>query len=194
VQREGVAVKRDIRRQLEESAKLKRLVADTMAGEIELAAKALIACYARGGKVVLCGNGGSAGDAQHLAGEFVGRFLRERRAVPAIALTTDTSILTAIGNDYGFDQVFSRQAEAHVNEGDVFIGISTSGNSANVLRALEVSKARRATTIGLTGNDGGELASAADIALTVPSSSTPRIQECHIVIGHILCDLAERSL
>ncbi len=194
MQREGVAVKRDIRRQLEESAKLKRLVADTMAGEIELAAKALIACYARGGKVVLCGNGGSAGDAQHLAGEFVGRFLRERRAVPAIALTTDTSILTAIGNDYGFDQVFSRQAEAHVNEGDVFIGISTSGNSANVLRALEVSKARRATTIGLTGNDGGELASAADIALTVPSSSTPRIQECHIVIGHILCDLAERSL
>ncbi|MEO2004455.1 MAG: D-sedoheptulose 7-phosphate isomerase [Candidatus Poribacteria bacterium] len=194
MQREGVAVKRDIRRQLEESAKLKRLVADTMVGEIELAAKALIACYARGGKVVLCGNGGSAGDAQHLAGEFVGRFLRERRAVPAIALTTDTSILTAIGNDYGFDQVFSRQAEAHVNEGDVFIGISTSGNSANVLRALEVSKARRATTIGLTGNDGGELARAADIALTVPSSSTPRIQECHIVIGHILCDMAERSL
>ncbi len=187
-------MKRDIRRQLEESAKLKRLVADTMVGEIELAAKALIACYARGGKVVLCGNGGSAGDAQHLAGEFVGRFLRERRAVPAIALTTDTSILTAIGNDYGFDQVFSRQAEAHVNEGDVFIGISTSGNSANVLRALEVSKARRATTIGLTGNDGGELARAADIALTVPSSSTPRIQECHIVIGHILCDMAERSL
>ncbi len=187
-------MKREIRRRLEDSAKLKRLIADTMADDIELAAKAIIACYARGGKVLLCGNGGSAGDAQHLAGEFVGRFLRERRAVPAMALTTNTSILTAIGNDYGYDQVFSRQAEAHVDDGDVFIGISTSGSSVNVLRAIEAAKERGATTIGLTGNDGGELARTADIALTVPSSSTPRIQEGHIVIGHILCDLAERSL
>jgi D-sedoheptulose 7-phosphate isomerase len=187
-------MKKDIRAQLEESAGLKRAIADTMVGEIELAAKAIIACYARGGKVLLCGNGGSAGDAQHIAGEFVGRFLRERRAVPAIALTTDSSILTAIGNDYGFDQVFSRQAEAHVNDGDVFIGISTSGNSANVLRAFEVAYERGATTIALTGNDGGELARAADIALTVPSTSTPRIQEAHIVIAHVLCDLAERAL
>ena len=187
-------MKKDIQRQLEESASLKRAIADQMADDIELAAKAIIACYARGGKVLLCGNGGSAGDAQHIAGEFVGRFLRERRAVPAIALTTDTSILTAIGNDYGFDQVFSRQAEAHVNAGDVFIGISTSGNSDNVLRAFEVASERGATTVGLTGNDGGELARAADIALTVPSNSTPRIQEGHNVIAHVLCDLAERAL
>ncbi len=187
-------MKKDIRRQLEEGAKLKRLIAETMAGEIEAAAKAIIACYARGGKVLLCGNGGSAGDAQHLAGEFVGRFLRDRRAVPAIALTTDTSVLTAIGNDYGYDAIFSRQAEAHVDDGDVFIGISTSGDSANVLRAVEVASERGATTIGFTGNDGGELARIADIALTVPSTSTPRIQEGHIAIGHVLCDLAERVL
>jgi D-sedoheptulose 7-phosphate isomerase len=187
-------VKKDIRQQLEESASLKRVIADTMTGEIELAAKAIIACYARGGKLLLCGNGGSAGDAQHIAGEFVGRFLRERRAVPAIALTTDTSILTAIGNDYGFDQIFSRQAEAHVSKGDVFVGISTSGASENVLRAFEVASERGATTIALTGNGGGALAAAADIALTVPSTSTPRIQEAHIVIAHVLCDLAERAL
>jgi len=154
----------------------------------------LVKVLTSGGKLLVMGNGGSAGDAQHLAAEFVGRFLMERRALPAIALTTDTSILTAIGNDYGFDDVFKRQVEALANPGDVLIGISTSGNSPNVRRALEAGKKIGATTIGLLGRTGGEIGAIVDVGLVVPSFDTPRIQEAHLLIIHILCELVEKGL
>ena len=147
-----------------------------------------------GGKVLVMGNGGSAADAQHFAAELVGRFLRERRALPAIALTTDTSILTAVGNDYGFETVFSRQVEALARPGDVVIGISTSGNSPNVLRALQAARKIGCSTVGLLGRDGGQIAPLVDISLTVSSMDTPHIQEVHAMIVHILCDLVERQV
>ena len=140
------------------------------------------------------GNGGSAADCQHLAAEFVGRFTRERRALPSIALTVDTSILTAIGNDYGFDAVFSRQIEALANQGDVVIGISTSGNSPNVLNAMLVAKEKGCVTVAFTGETGGKLAPLCDLTLKIPSKVTARIQEMHILCGHILCDIAEEAL
>ena len=149
----------------------------------------------RGGRTVLvCGNGGSAADAQHFAAELVGRFTRERRAWPALALTTDTSALTAIGNDYGFDRVFARQVEALGQPGDVLIGISTSGGSPNVLAAVETAQARGLVTIGLTGRDGGALGRAVDVHLNVPSPSTARTQEVHLTLLHVLCDLVEQEL
>ncbi|MCK4508331.1 MAG: D-sedoheptulose 7-phosphate isomerase, partial [Desulfuromonadales bacterium] len=147
-----------------------------------------------GHKIMTMGNGGSAADAQHFAAEMVGRFLLERKALPAIALTTDTSILTAVGNDYGFDDVFNRQVEALANPGDVLIGISTSGNSLNIKRALESGKNIGVRTVGLLGRDGGEIGPMVDFNLTIPSSETPRIQEAHLVIIHILCDLIEKGL
>ena len=179
---------------LEESARIERAIADSRIGEIEQIVDTIIAAYKKGGKVVLCGNGGSAADAQHLAGELVGRFKLERQAMPAIALTTDTSILTALANDYGYETVFSRQVEALVNENDVVIAISTSGNSPNVIAAIETAKRKGAKTIGLTGASGGRLAEAAQLALEVPSDDPPRIQEAHITIGHIVCELVEKAL
>ena len=187
-------VRQQIFSQLHESAEVKRRVAQELLTDIEAAAQALIRCCVSGHKVLLCGNGGSAADAQHIACELVGRFRRERRAIRAIALTTDTSILTAIGNDYGYDRAFARQTDAWVEPGDVLIGISTSGNSENVLAAAEVARARGAATIGLCGRGGGKLAASCDIAVVVPSDDTPRIQEAHITIGHILCDLVERQV
>ena len=154
----------------------------------------IIDSYRNGGKLILFGNGGSAADAQHLAGEMVGRFLKERAALPAIALNTNTSILTALGNDYDFDVIFSRQLEAWVKRDDVVIGISTSGNSPNVLKGVETANSQSAQTIGLTGCGGGQLAKIVDLALVVPSDDTPRIQEAHITIGHILCDIVEKTL
>jgi D-sedoheptulose 7-phosphate isomerase len=148
----------------------------------------------RGNKLLVMGNGGSAADSQHFVAEIVGRFKMERRALPAVALSTDTSILTAIGNDYGFDSVFSRQVEALAAPGDAVVGISTSGNSPNVLKALNIAKARGCRTIGLLGKDGGSIKGACDLALVVPSDNTPRIQEGHITIIHIVCDLVEKSL
>jgi D-sedoheptulose 7-phosphate isomerase len=146
----------------------------------------------RGGcKVLFFGNGGSAADAQHLAAEFTGRYLKERRALPALALHANTSALTAIGNDYGFDLVFARQMEALGKEGDVAVGISTSGNSTNVLRALEVAKSKSIYTVALTGVSGGKMKEMADCAICIPSRETPRIQECHILTGHIICEIAE---
>ena len=145
-------------------------------------------------KTILAGNGGSAADAQHIAAELVGRYGFDRPSIPSLALTTDTSNLTAIGNDYGYDQVFSRQLEGMGQSGDVFIGISTSGNSVNIIKAFEVAKKKNITTVALTGRDGGEMAKMADIALVVPSNSTPRIQETHILIGHILCDIIEQEI
>jgi len=143
---------------------------------------------------MLAGNGGSAADAQHIAAELVGRYGFDRPSIPSLALTTDTSNLTAIGNDYGYEQVFSRQLEGMGQEGDIFIGISTSGNSVNIIRAFESAKKKNIMTVALTGNDGGKMAQMADIALVVPSNSTPRIQEVHILIGHILCDIIEKEI
>lgn len=145
-------------------------------------------------KTILAGNGGSAADAQHIAAELVGRYGFDRPSIPSLALTTDTSNLTAIGNDYGYDQVFSRQLEGMGQKGDIFIGISTSGNSINIIKAFESAKLKGITTIALTGRDGGEMAKLADVALVVPSDSTPRIQESHILIGHILCDIIEKEI
>ena len=182
-----------IARRLEESAQVKRDLAKSQANQIERMVELIVAAYRSGGKVVLFGNGGSAADAQHIAGELMGRFKLERKPLPAIALTANTSILTALANDYGYDTVFSRQVEAMVNAGDVAIGISTSGNSPNVIKALKAAKAKGAVTIGLTGG-GGRLAGAADLTVAVPSKSTPRIQEAHITIGHIVCELVESEL
>jgi D-sedoheptulose 7-phosphate isomerase len=147
-----------------------------------------------GGKVLVFGNGGSAADAQHLAGELVGRYLVDRRALPAIALTTDPSILTAVANDLGYDAVFRRQVEAHGRPGDVAIGISTSGRSRNVLAALECARANRLVTVGLTGAGGGPLAALADHLIDVPSSDTPRIHEVHGLVVHLLCQIVEDEL
>jgi D-sedoheptulose 7-phosphate isomerase len=145
-----------------------------------------------GKKILLCGNGGSAADAQHIAGELVGRFQMERKALPAIALTTDTSILTAVGNDYSFDKIFERQVEALGEEGDVLIGISTSGNSPNVINAVLKAKKLGMFTVGFSGKDGGKLKEVADVCFVVKSFSTPRIQEVHITIGHVMCDFIEK--
>jgi D-sedoheptulose 7-phosphate isomerase len=154
----------------------------------------LVDTFRNGKKLLVMGNGGSAADAQHLAGEIVGRFRLERRGLPAIALSTDTSILTAVGNDYGFDAVFSRQVEALAQEGDLVIGISTSGSSPNVLSALRLAREMGCRTVGLLGKDGGTIRHQVDVDLTVPGQDTPRIQEGHITIIHILCELVEEAL
>jgi len=161
---------------------------------ISAAVDALRQALQAGRKVLVCGNGGSAADAQHFAAELVGKFARDRRAWSALALTTDTSALTAIGNDYGFQRVFARQVEAHGRPGDVLVGISTSGGSPNVLAAVETAKARGLLTIGLTGRDGGSLGRAVDVHLNVPSASAARTQEVHTTLLHVLCDLVEQEL
>jgi D-sedoheptulose 7-phosphate isomerase len=148
----------------------------------------------QGGKVFFFGNGGSAADAQHLAAEFTGRFLKERRALPALALSVNTSSLTAIGNDYGFDLVFARQLEALGKEGDVAVGISTSGNSPNVIRALEAARSKSIYSVALAGKSGGKLKNVADCTICIPSEETPRIQECHILTGHLICEMVEEVL
>ncbi|MDG1945198.1 MAG: D-sedoheptulose 7-phosphate isomerase [Halioglobus sp.] len=150
--------------------------------------------YEAGNKLLIAGNGGSAADAQHIAAEFVSRFNFDRPGLPALALTTDTSILTAVGNDYGYDQLFRRQIEANGVAGDVFLGISTSGNSPNILQALEAARLKGITTIGLTGQHGGSMRELCDHCLCVPSGDTPRIQEAHILIGHTICGMVELAL
>jgi phosphoheptose isomerase len=157
------------------------------------AAAAIIETMTRGGTLLIFGNGGSASDAQHVAAEFVGRFQRERRALAAIALTADTSVLTAIGNDYTFDRVFARQVEALGKRGDVAFGISTSGRSPNIVAALETARARGLQTIALTGRDGGAVGRAAAIHINVPSDATARVQEVHRTVLHIICDIVERA-
>jgi D-sedoheptulose 7-phosphate isomerase len=184
-------MKEDILKEIEESCQVKKTLP---LEKIEIASKKIIEAYLKEKKILLFGNGGSAADAQHIAGELIGRFKLERKSLPAIALTTDTSILTAIGNDYGYEDVFSRQVEGLVLEGDVVIGISTSGNSPNVLKAIKKAKELKAYTIGLTGKDGGRLKDIVDLCIIVPSSNTPRIQESHITIGHIICNLVEKNL
>lgn len=161
--------------------------------QIESVSKLIVQAYGKGKKVLIAGNGGSAGDAQHIAAEFVSRFLYDRPGLPAIALTTDSSMLTAIGNDYGFERLFSRQVQAQGMEGDIFIGISTSGNSKNIIAAVVEAKKKGITTVALCGS-GGELPSIVDIALQVPSDSTPYIQESHICIGHVICAYVEDQI
>lgn len=153
----------------------------------------LTACLEGGGTIYLCGNGGSAADAQHVAAELVGRFLRERRPLPAVALTCNTSLLTSIANDYDFSQIFARQVRAHVGPQDCLVGISTSGRSANVLAALAAARELGAATIGFTGAEGHDLAALCDECLLAPSTHTPRIQEAHLVAWHLICDLVERG-
>ncbi len=182
-----------IGRMLKEGADLRLQMAETMSGDILEAAQAIAQAFKSGRKILIFGNGGSAADAQHIAAELVGRYVRERKSLPAVALTTDTSILTSISNDYAFDEVFSKQVRALGKKGDIAVGISTSGSSANVIKAFRVAKKLGMITLALTA-EGGKLASHADIALAVPSRSTPRIQEAHIAIGHILCDLTDTIL
>jgi D-sedoheptulose 7-phosphate isomerase len=158
------------------------------------AADALVGAYRSGRKAIFFGNGGSAADAQHLAAEFVGRYLRERAPMPALALNANSSALTAIGNDYGYAQVFARQLEAHAVHGDVAIGISTSGNSDSVIEAIAAARRLGLFTIGLTGASGGRLREQVDVLLAAPTDETPRIQECHILIGHALCDAVEQAI
>ena len=177
-----------------DSAQIKQQTAAVLGPQIQAAVNMIIAALCGGGKVALCGNGGSAADAQHIAGELVGRYRLERQGLPAIAFTTDTSVLTAVGNDYGFDQVFVRQVEGLLRSGDVLLAFSTSGNAPNVVNAARAARERDVRTIGLTGAGGGELATTVDVCLKVPSEDTPRIQETHITIGHIICEFVEKAL
>jgi len=183
-----------IREHMEASIAAKRRVLDQLLPVIESAAQTIIGAVRTGNKVLFFGNGGSASDAQHLAAEFVGRYEKERRALPSIALTTDTSILTAVANDYSFDTIFARQIEALGVRGDVAFGISTSGNSKNVNQAILAAKAKGLKTVGLTGRSGGELAKIADITIVIPVERTAHIQECHIAIGHVLCRLVDEAV
>ncbi len=183
-----------ISRLIQESIRVKQGLLEAGVADIARAAVWICEAIHAGGKVILLGNGGSASDAQHIAAELVGRFERERRPFPALALTANTATLTAIANDYDYTQVFSRQIEAWAQGGDVVVGISTSGNSANVIAAMETARRRGAKTIGLTGEKGGRLSACVDLCLKVPSSNTARIQEAHILIGHILCQCIEEDL
>jgi D-sedoheptulose 7-phosphate isomerase len=183
-----------VRAILEESARVKRALAAESAEAIAQGAAMLADCFRDGGKALLFGNGGSAADAQHIAAEWCGRLSRERIALPAIALTANTSDITALGNDYGFDRVFARLIEAHGRPGDVAIAISTSGNSPNVLCAVDEARARGLRTLAWTGRGGGKLAGRVELALVVPSNDTQRIQESHIAIGHALAELVDDAL
>ncbi|HPS82951.1 MAG TPA: D-sedoheptulose 7-phosphate isomerase [Bacteroidales bacterium] len=161
---------------------------------IDRAVNAIISCFKNGHRLWLCGNGGSAADAQHIAAELSGRFYLNRPPLPAEAFTVNTSYITAVSNDFSFDEIFIRLTQAHCHPGDILIGISTSGNSGNIVRALTMARDSGVTTIALTGNKGGELKNIADYSIIVPSADTPRIQESHILIGHIICELVESSL
>jgi D-sedoheptulose 7-phosphate isomerase len=184
----------EINRQLQDLRGLVGLLERDMAPSIAEMSDLIATALAGGNKLLVMGNGGSAADSQHFVAEIVGRFKLERAALPAVALSTDTSILTAIGNDYGFESIFSRQVEALAAPGDVVVGISTSGNSPNVFKALKTAQSRGCRTIGLLGKDGGNIRGICDLALVMPSSDTPRIQEGHITVIHIVCDLVERKL
>jgi len=185
-----------IQQEITESIQTKqKLLADhQLLGNIEQAAQVCLNSFQQGGKIMLAGNGGSAADAQHIAAEFVNQLCFDRPALASVALTTDSSILTAIGNDRGYSEIFSRQIEANGRSGDVFIGISTSGNSENILQALKACKKKQIITIGWTGKTGGNMKDLCDYCLCVPSIETPRIQEVHILIGHIICSIVENTL
>jgi len=185
-----------IKQQIRSSAELKfkLLESASLLSEIENASRAIITAFRTKHKLLIAGNGGSAADAQHIAAEFVNKFNFDRPGLPAIALTTDTSILTSVGNDSSFLQVFARQVSALGNEGDVFIGISTSGNSSNLIEALREARKKKIVTIGITGATGGTMKDLCDICIMAPSEETPRIQEAQILIGHIICSIVEEEL
>ena len=167
---------------------------DNLKAVLDKAIDAIVTCFQRGGRVYFCGNGGSAADAQHLAAEFSGRFYFDRPVLPADALHCNTSYLTAVANDYGYDKVFARLISGLGREGDILVGLSTSGNSENILRAFEICREKGVKTIALTGADGGKMKELADLLINVPSTDTPRIQEAHITVGHIICELVEQAI
>ena len=181
-------------RELEDGAKIRTTMAQTLSDIIAKAAQIILDAYKAGRKVFLIGNGGSAADAQHIAAELAGRFKLERTGLPAIALTTNTSVLSALANDYGYEKVFSHQLEALAKDKDVLIAITTSGTSPNILKAVEMAHSKGVIVIGLTGAKGGKLKDSADLTIMVPSDDTARIQEAHITIGHIICHLVEKGL
>jgi len=183
-----------ISRNMAQSIEVHNQLLDSCLASATSAAEALVLSYSRGGKAFFFGNGGSAADAQHLAAEFVGRFLAERDPLPAIALNANSSAVTAIANDYGYEMVFARQLQALAAPGDVAVAISTSGNSQNVIEAVLLARRIGLLTVGLTGASGGRLRELVDVLIAVPSDDTPRIQECHILIGHALCDVVEREV
>ena len=183
-----------LQRSLEEHLEAVQAILKSQLGEIERAGALLRDTLNQGSKVLLCGNGGSAADAQHIAAELVGRYERQRRAWPAIALTTDTSALTALSNDFGYEEVFARQIEALAGANDVLLALSTSGTSANILKAVKKARDLECKTIALTGAGGEPLASLCDLAVVVPATRTSRIQECHITIGHLWCELIDAEL
>jgi D-sedoheptulose 7-phosphate isomerase len=183
-----------LRKNIESSIEVHSRLLQECLPAITVAADALIAAYRSGHKAIFFGNGGSAADAQHLAAEFLGRYLRERRPLPALALHANTSAVTAIANDYGYEHIFSRQIEALAVPGDVAVGISTSGNSPSVIEAVTAARKMGVYTIGLTGANGGRLRGLVDVLLAMPTEETPRIQECHILVGHALCDAVEHAI
>ena len=185
------SVNKVISKEFEAHLKTIKAVIGSMEAPLEEASKLMVSTLKNGNKILLCGNGGSAADAQHIAAELTGRYKTERRGLPAIALTTDTSALTAISNDYGYAKVFDRQVQALANKGDLLIGISTSGNSENIISAFKTAKELGCRTIGFSGRDGGEMNEVCDINLIVPSDDTPRIQEMHILFGHTLCQIVD---
>jgi D-sedoheptulose 7-phosphate isomerase len=185
-------VKDIIEKEFNEHIKVANLI-HCLTDAVAISAQLCIDCLKNGGKILLFGNGGSAADAQHIAAELVGRYKIERKGLRAIALTTDTSVITSIGNDFGYNHIFDRQVEALANKGDVAIGISTSGNSINVINALKVASKLNCNTIGFSGQDGGEMNKICNINLPVPSEDTPRIQEMHILIGHTICHLIDQE-
>ncbi len=184
----------NINERLQEHEETMRKVSSLCVSVIAEITSSIVGSYRKGGKLVIFGNGGSAADAQHIAAELAGRFKIERKSLPAFALTTNTSILTAIGNDYDYGAVFERQVEGIVTKEDVVIGISTSGNAENVIRGIKKARSLGAVTIAFTGETGGKLKGEADILLLIPSTNTPRIQEAHITAGHIICELVEKEL
>ncbi len=179
---------------LKESIELNNEIIGNFSGKIEQAALLVLDCLKNNKKVLLAGNGGSATQAAHIAAEFTGRYKKERKALPAIALTTDIAALTAIGNDYGFEKIFERQIEALGQEGDVLIALTTSGNSQNLINAIEKAKSKGMRTIGLLGKDGGKMKNTSSIEIVIPSDNTPRIQEAHITIMHMICEIVEEEL
>lgn len=184
-------MKKNIEAELAEHSKV---IGEIDSEKIEKISQMIVNCYKNNGKVVLFGNGGSAADAQHIAVELVGKFKLERKSLPAMALTTNTSIISAIGNDYGFERVFERQVEGMVNDKDIVIGISTSGNSENVIKGILKAKEKGAKTVAFTGRTGGRLKDIVDVLLNISSDNTPRIQEAHITVGHIICGVTEDQL
>lgn len=187
-------MEKDIRAQLQDSADTILKAKESLSQEIEELSSLAYDTLSKGNKLLLAGNGGSATQASHIAAEFTGRYKKERPSLPAISLTTDIAAVTAISNDYGYEQVFSRQLEGLGKEGDLLIALSTSGNSENLIKALEMARKKNLKSVSLLGKDGGKMKGLADLDLIIPSDDTPRVQECHILLLHIMCDLVERRL